>query len=171
MSANPVGKVLHIGRLGQSFPSLRTGEFAKRDRQWHSATYRPRCIALIGEVLNAAFRSLQRPSVRDPIGGVGRNKIALQHDTERRAERHEPTFAELSRRHIDEHSKTHKRSWVRDERRLARCKAWDGRRISDICAVDVLKLQQKIAQEHDPVEANCTIELLRAVFNQARRWG
>ncbi|MBV8452289.1 MAG: DUF4102 domain-containing protein, partial [Deltaproteobacteria bacterium] len=88
--------------------------------------------------------------------------------TERQAGRHEPTFGELSHRYITEHSKTHKRSWPRDERRLARCKAWDGRRISDIGTVDVLKFQQKIAQEHGPVEANRTLELLRAVFNKGQ---
>ena len=89
----------------------------------------------------------------------------------RQSETHEPTFGELSNRYITEHSKTHKRSWLRDERRLARCKAWDGRRISDISRVDVLKVQQKVAQEHGPVEANRTLELLRAVFNKAQRWG
>jgi len=76
VSANPVCKVLHIGRLRQSFRSLRTGEFAKRDQHWHSAMYRPPSIVLIGEVLDAAFRSVQRPSVRYPIDGVGKNKIA-----------------------------------------------------------------------------------------------
>jgi integrase len=99
--------------------------------------------------------------------------IAQGHDpyTERRAERREPTFGELTQRYITQHSKTHKRSWIRDERRLVRCKAWDGRRISDIGAVEVLKLQQKIAHEHGPVEANRTIELLRAVFKNGQRWG
>jgi integrase len=48
---------------------------------------------------------------------------------------------------------------------------WDDRRISDISAAEVLKLQQKIAQEHGQIEANRSLELLRAVFNKAQRWG
>jgi hypothetical protein len=109
---------------------------------------------------------------RDRVLGI-RAAIAQGHDpyTERQAERDEPTFGELGRRYIGEHSKIHKKSWLRDERRLARCKAWDGRRISDIGTVDVLKVQQKIAQDYGPVEANRTLELLRAVFNKAQRWG
>ena len=109
---------------------------------------------------------------RDQALGI-RAAIAQGRDpyTERQAERHEPTFGELSQRYIDEHSRTHKRSWIRDVRRLARCKVWGGRRISDISAADVLKIEQKIAQEHGPVEANRTLELLRSVFNKAQRWG
>jgi integrase len=91
--------------------------------------------------------------------------------TERQAERREVTFGELSQRYITEYSRIHKRSWIRDERRLARCKPWDGRRISDIRTAEVLKLQQKIAQEHGLTEANRMLELLRAVFNKAQRWG
>lgn len=91
--------------------------------------------------------------------------------TERQAERRELTFGELRQQYIAEHSRPHKRSWIRDERRLARCKAWDGRRISDIRTAEVLKLQQKIAQEHGQIEANRMLELLRAVFNKAQRWG
>jgi integrase len=90
---------------------------------------------------------------------------------ERQAKRHEVTFGDLGQKYISEHSKIHKRSWIRDERRLARCKAWESRRTSDIHPVDVLKLQQKIAQDNGPVEANRTVELLRAVFNKAQRWG
>jgi integrase len=90
---------------------------------------------------------------------------------ERQAERRELTFGELRQQYIAEHSRPHKRSWIRDERRLARCKAWDGRRISDIRTAELLKLQQKIAQERGLIEANRMLELLRAVFNKAQRWG
>jgi hypothetical protein len=108
---------------------------------------------------------------RDRAMGI-RTTIAQGDDpyTERQAKKHEATFGELSHRYITEHSKTRKRSWLRDERRLARCKSWGGRRISDIGTADMLKLQQMIAQEHGPVEANRTLELLRAAFNKGKRW-
>ena len=101
----------------------------------------------------------------------------------RQAERHELTFGELRARYIKEWSKEQrgvmpdgqprfrKRSWLRDERRLARCKAWDGRRLSDIGTSDAAKLQKRINAEHGPIEANRTLELLRAAFNKAKKWG
>jgi len=60
---------------------------------------------------------------------------------------------------------------LREERRLARCKAWDGRRLSDIGTSDAAKLQKRINAEHGPIEANRTLELLRAAFNKAKKWG
>lgn len=90
---------------------------------------------------------------------------------ERQEQKHAPTFRELRARYIDEHSKAHKRSWLRDARRLERCAAWDSWRLDAIGAADVLKLQHRIAQEHGRIEANRTLELLRAVFNKAARWG
>ncbi len=90
---------------------------------------------------------------------------------ERQKEKQEPTFGELARRYVEEHSKLHKRSWLRDQRRLGRCTAWNGWRISTITVADTAKLQQRIAEERGPVEANRVLELLRTVFNRAKRWG
>src|SRR6266849_5416588 len=42
--------------------------------------YRPRCITLLGEVLDVAFDRFADPSLAEPIDGVGKNKVALQHD-------------------------------------------------------------------------------------------
>jgi len=94
-------------------------------------------------------------------------------------EKHELTFGELRARYIAEWSKApagtttdgqvkyRKRSWLRDERRLERCAAWDARRLSDISADDAAALQEKLSKKHGPIEANRTLELLRAVFNRA----
>ena len=90
---------------------------------------------------------------------------------ERELKKHEASFRGLRLRYIQDYSKLHKRSWLRDERRLARCKNWDTRKLSDINANDLLKLQQRIAQAHGRIEANRTLELLRAVFNKAEAWG
>jgi integrase len=89
---------------------------------------------------------------------------------QRQAERNESNFGALRKRYLEEYSKVHKRSWVRDERRLERCKAWDRRRLSDISADDVLKLQYRIAEQHGRIEANRSLELLRGVFNKAQYW-
>jgi hypothetical protein len=35
--------------------------------------YRPRCIALLGELLDVAFDRFANPSVADPIDRVGKN--------------------------------------------------------------------------------------------------
>jgi integrase len=101
-----------------------------------------------------------------------RTAIAKGEDphAKRQAERDESTFGVVRKRYIQEHSKIHKRTWIRDERRLERCKAWDSRRLSDISAEDVLKVQHRIATDHGRVESNRTLELLRAVFNKAERW-
>jgi integrase len=90
---------------------------------------------------------------------------------ERQADKNEGTFGDLRKRYIEEYSKVHKRSWLRDERRLDRCGPWRNRRLSTIEPTDVLKLQHRIAEEHGRIEANRVLELLRAMFNKARRWG
>src|SRR5216683_3393753 len=79
---NPPGnKVLRIRRqFLKSLRSLCAGELAKLDQQWNSVMYRPRGITLLGEVLDVAFDRFADPSFAAPIDGVGKNKVALQHD-------------------------------------------------------------------------------------------
>src|SRR5216684_2717394 len=80
--ADPIGnEILRVRRqFRQGFRSLRAGELAKLDQEWNSAKYRPRCIALLGKMLDIAFDRFADPSRADPIDGVGKNKVALQHD-------------------------------------------------------------------------------------------
>ena len=126
---------------------------------------RPRRITLgFFPDLSVAAARLRAMAIRTAIGR-GENPA-----DERQAERHENTFGELCKRYVEEHSKIHKRSWLRDQRRLERCKAWNARRLSDITTGDMLKLQHGLSEGRGPIEANRTLELLRAVFNKAMKW-
>src|SRR6266853_227111 len=52
-----------------------------------------------------------------------RTAIAQGRDpySERQTEKHELVFGDLRKRYVEEHAKAHRRTWLRDERRLARC--------------------------------------------------
>jgi integrase len=93
---------------------------------------------------------------------------ALDHERKRE----EQTFKGLAERYLEHHAKPHKKSWRRDDSRIAaHFDKWSGRRLSDISADDVMRLHQAIADEHGRVEANRSITLLRSMFNLARDWG
>ncbi|MGO9605669.1 MAG: tyrosine-type recombinase/integrase [Candidatus Binataceae bacterium] len=87
---------------------------------------------------------------------------------ERKRERTEPTFGDLAAAWVERHAKLKRKSWARDERRLAvHFERWNPRRLSDISREETGKLQHAIAQRHGQIASNRAITLLRAVFN----WG
>jgi integrase len=91
---------------------------------------------------------------------------------ERERARNEPTFKELGSRYIEQHARPHKKSWSRDEARIAaHFGKWSSRRLSDITADDVVKTQQEIAGRHGKIASNRAMALLREMFNLAADWG
>jgi integrase len=102
-----------------------------------------------------------------------RTAIAQGRDSadERIAERHQQTFGDLIDAYLDRYAKLHRRSWPTDERRLrVHCARWSSRRLCDIKRSDVEKLHHQVAENSGPVEANRTVELLRAMFSKAALW-
>jgi integrase len=90
---------------------------------------------------------------------------------ERERGRNEPTFADLADRYINEHAKQHKASWARDVSRIeAHFARWKTRKLSDISAGDVVKVQNEIATRHGKVASNRALTLLRSIFNKAIDW-
>ncbi|MGO9266211.1 MAG: tyrosine-type recombinase/integrase [Candidatus Binataceae bacterium] len=105
-----------------------------------------------------------------------RSAVAEGYDPseEGRAERAQPTFADLVEAYFERHANKHKReSSVRaDEWYLAKYvpSSWRSRRLSDIGRNDVEKLHAAIGEAHGPYGANHTVRLLRCMLNLARDW-
>jgi len=69
-----------------------------------------------------------------------------------------------------QYSRTHKRRWLKDEKRIARYfKQWSHRRLSDITREDARKLHARIAEESGPAAANDAIVLLSAIYRRMKR--
>ena len=81
------------------------------------------------------------------------------------------TFSELLDRYITDHAKRHKKTWAKDQRRLAVHipKEWRARKASAITYDDIADLHRRIG-DRAPYEANRLIEILRKAFNLAPRW-
>jgi integrase len=80
-------------------------------------------------------------------------------------------FGELVDWYLENHSRPHKRSWRRDERRFhVHFNAWMTRRLSDIKLDDVTRAHVRIGATK-PVEANRAVQLLRGMFYAAIKGG
>ncbi len=85
--------------------------------------------------------------------------------------RSEPTFKELADRYLENHAKPHRRSWLRDERRIkAHFAQWNGRQLSEITPELVVRAQHDIAKQHGRTASNRAMSLLGLMFNLARQW-
>ena len=115
--------------------------------------------------LNVAQARAKAQELRTAIA-QGRDPAA-----ERMAERRQATFEVLVDAYLENHAKLHRKSWRADERRLrTHCEHLNLRRLSDLGVTDVAKLHRDIADARGKVEANRTVELLRAVFGKAALW-
>ena len=82
------------------------------------------------------------------------------------------TLKDFGEKWLEVHAKPHRRSWREDERRLdAHIYPRLGHlALEDIRRSDVAELHADIGRQ-TPIEANRTVELLRAVLNKAQAWG
>lgn len=92
---------------------------------------------------------------------------------ERREARARMTVGELFDKYIEEHSRPNKKSWREDKRRLDHASETIGRlKLDALTSADVEKLHTELAKSgaKKGVEANRTVELIRAAINKARKW-
>jgi integrase len=82
------------------------------------------------------------------------------------------TLKDFAKRWLDQHAKPHRRSWKEDERRIdTRIVPTLGHlALGDVRRSDVAALHADIGKE-TPVEANRTVELVRAMLYKAEEWG
>jgi len=90
---------------------------------------------------------------------------------ERRSVQGEMTLGELFNKYIEEHSKKHgRKTWEEDERRFKlHLHGWSLRKISSIRRSDVIALHTRVGEKAGPIAANRLVEMLRRVFNRARK--
>lgn len=82
------------------------------------------------------------------------------------------TVSEFAETYMDRHSKPHKRTWQEDRRRIdTHIKPAIGSLpLVEVTTGDLSALHAKVAKA-GKVEANRVLELFRAMFNKARKWG
>jgi integrase len=135
------------------------------------------------------YRKVQGRPERIPLGPFPSvsveeaRKRAMRHNSaissgknpaaERRAVRDDMSLAELFDTFLTLHAKAKKRTWKDDEAMFRfYLSIWRTRRISEITRLDVIKLHAHIGRVHGKYTANRVIELLRAMFNRAKKdWG
>jgi integrase len=85
------------------------------------------------------------------------------------ARRRAPTVKDLCDEYLERHAKRFKKSWVEDERILARevVPAWGRRQAADIIKRDVLKVVEAILDRGSPGMANNSFQVIRKMFNFA----
>jgi integrase len=81
----------------------------------------------------------------------------------------DPTVEDLAKLYIDRFSKTNRRSWKEDERRVNQniIPAIGKHRANLVTPADLIELHDSITQRGAPVEANRNIELVRRVYSWA----
>lgn len=91
---------------------------------------------------------------------------------ERKRSRKGVTVADFCDTYLERHSRPHKKSSDEDERRIeTRIKpALGSMNLADVTRADVADLHAEIGKD-GKVEANRVVELLRAIYNKARKWG
>jgi integrase len=90
----------------------------------------------------------------------------------RRAEFSEPTLGDLFGEYMERHAKKSKKTWEDIEKQFARnFFDWRGRKVSSITRDEVEKLHRTVGEVRGPYAANRAIQLLRAMYNKANRWG
>ena len=91
---------------------------------------------------------------------------------QRRAVGRQTTVGELFEQYLERHLKVHTKRW-RDAEAIFKLylAPWRTRPAIDIRPSDVAALHARLGQERGHYTANRAIELLRAAFNKAARWG
>lgn len=82
------------------------------------------------------------------------------------------TFGALTNQWIENYAKHHRLSWQKEAKRLEKyvLPAIGNDSLSRIETLQLIKLHSEISA-HAPVQANRVLELVRAIFNSAKRWG
>lgn len=90
----------------------------------------------------------------------------------RRRDRDGETVKDLCRLYLQRHTKLRPSSRQEAERRIQKhiLPAFGSKKVRDLSRAEVAKLHARISA-HAPVEANCVVQLLRAMLNKARLWG
>ncbi len=91
----------------------------------------------------------------------------------REKERGEKTLQELFDRYLEEHAKTEKRTWVKDES-MYNCdvrKDWGGRKANSITRGDIIEILNIMKKRGVRIHANRMLALLRKVFNFGKENG
>jgi integrase len=90
----------------------------------------------------------------------------------RRSEFAEPTLGLLFEEYLGRHAKKSRKTWRQMEQQFHNIfGSWKSRKLGSIQKDDVEKLHATIAEKRGPYAANRAIELLRAMFNKAIKWG
>ena len=90
-----------------------------------------------------------------------------------RANKGEPTFAELFAEYIERHAKLKKRTWREDEQKYRDYLASDlgKKKITHISRLDLGGIHSKITKAGKPTLANRVKDLVSSVFGRAVKWG
>jgi integrase len=119
----------------------------------------------IGRYPEVAIDRARREAVR-LSGMVADGKRA---STRRAAAAEEWTVGELFGWYLETHSKPHKKTWEKDQRRYEqRLKHWAGRSVSSISREEVQSLHLSINETSGPYAANKILELLGHAFRLAK---
>ena len=87
------------------------------------------------------------------------------------ADKRSITFAQACALYIERHAKPHKKSWRKDERRLAfLCQLWGSYQLADI-TTDVLQRWHISYSGKYPYAANRYLELIKGVYAKLETWG
>jgi integrase len=91
----------------------------------------------------------------------------------KRANKGEPTFAELFAEYIERHAKPNKRTWNEDEAKYSQYleRRLGKKKISKITRSDVAAIHGAITSAGHPIAANRVKALLSSVFGKAVKWG
>jgi integrase len=91
----------------------------------------------------------------------------------KRANKGEPTFAELFAEYIERHAKPNKRTWQQDQRKyhLYLERRLGKKKIGRIARADVAAIHSTITGAGHPAVANRVKALLSSVFAKAAKWG
>lgn len=83
-----------------------------------------------------------------------------------------PTMREFCHEFMERHAKPHRSTWKEDLYRITRdiIPALGDKHLNEIRPFDIVRLHGRLSKKA-PINANRTIELLRAMFNRAELWG
>jgi integrase len=103
---------------------------------------------------------------------LGQIAEGINPQAEKQQKRAEPTFGQLFDEYMTRHSKLHKRTWEADQRDIPRlCGKWFNKRLSEITRDDCRKLYETVFVEKGLHMANTILRKVRAMYNQADKWG
>lgn len=165
--AGPVQQVLWDGKLSGFGCRLYSRGAKSFVVQYRNAAGRARMLTLgkYGTLTVDEARKLARRT----LGAVAKGEDPAE---ARRATREGDTVRDLCRAYLERYAKKHRRSWRSDDRRMRLyiLPELGARKLDEIRKADIVRWHAN-ASDRSPVEANRSLELLRAMFNKAPDWG